>query len=233
MHGGPHQRGFASLCVRLQRALLANEGLAQQVITSLHCAKQCGLPISILVVNLGALCDEELADLVSAKLGSQQEGCLPLLRDKVSLCILFHEPLHRLQVTFGGCPHQRSLVLVVALVHLSTLFVKELAHLPVAVRRGLHQGVLLLLRRVVGSDEVLVHEHVADVKMTSEGGPHEHLPALIILQVQGSTLIQQQPDNVALPLLRSLHQSSDTLVVLCIKHPPFLGGNRLLSITTS
>mmetsp|Transcript_56539 Transcript_56539/g.175391 ORF Transcript_56539/g.175391 Transcript_56539/m.175391 type:complete len:230 (-) Transcript_56539:14-703(-) len=99
--------------------------------------------------------------------------------------------------------------------------------------RRLHQRVLALLRGVVGSATVGVDEHVADVRVARERGPHEHLPALVVLEVQGRALVQKQPDHLDLALLRGLHEGGDALVVLRIQYTLLLVRDGLLRVAPS
>mmetsp|Transcript_70642 Transcript_70642/g.223152 ORF Transcript_70642/g.223152 Transcript_70642/m.223152 type:complete len:459 (-) Transcript_70642:17-1393(-) len=233
VHGGPHEGGLPALRVRLQVALPLYEVLHQHVVPGLHGPEQSILAVQVRVVHLRAARDEELADLVAAELRRQEQGGLALLGDKVDLCVLVDEALDRSQVALGRRPHQGGLVLVVELVHLGALLDEELADLPVAVRRRLHQRVLPLLRAVVGGDAVGVDEHVADVLVPREGRPHQHLPALVVLQVQGGPLVKKELDDRALALLCSLHEGSDALVVLGVQDALLLVRDGLLRVAAA
>mmetsp|Transcript_29903 Transcript_29903/g.83990 ORF Transcript_29903/g.83990 Transcript_29903/m.83990 type:complete len:474 (+) Transcript_29903:210-1631(+) len=235
VHCCPHQCRLPAPRVKLDVASPFDEELQEPLVASLDRTEECRHALGVLVVYPGAVPDEHLADLFAAKLSGEEKGRLPRLGLQVDPCLCdLHQSLHRLQVALRGGPHERGLVLVVELVHLGPLLDEELAHAPVAVRRRLHQGGLALLGAEVCRHPVLrlLHEHLADVLVALERGPHEHVPALVVLEIQGRALIEQQPDDVGLALLRRLHQGGDALVVLRVQHAPLLVGDGLRGVAS-
>mmetsp|Transcript_136668 Transcript_136668/g.437213 ORF Transcript_136668/g.437213 Transcript_136668/m.437213 type:complete len:261 (+) Transcript_136668:536-1318(+) len=205
LHGCPHERRFATLGVGLQRALLLDQQGHEHLVASLHCAEEGCLPISILVIHLRAIAEQEVAHCIAAELGREEEGCLAQLGDQVDLGILGHKAPHGGEVALCRCPHECGLVLVVHSVGLGTLVDQVLADLPMAVRGGFHEGVLALLRGEVDLQVVLRHEHLADVRVSRERCPHQNIPALVVLEVHGATLREEKSDDIALALLCGLH----------------------------
>mmetsp|Transcript_44241 Transcript_44241/g.96246 ORF Transcript_44241/g.96246 Transcript_44241/m.96246 type:complete len:312 (+) Transcript_44241:266-1201(+) len=217
LHRRPHECRLTALRVGLQRALLVNERLQEYVVAGLHGAKQRRLSVKILLVDLRPVGDEELADLVAAELRRQEQRRLAGLCHQVDLCLLSHQTPHGGDVALCASPHEARLVIVVELVHLGTLLDEKLAHLPVAVRSGLHKSALTLLCGVVGRNTILSDQHVDNLEMTSQARPHQGVPLLIVLEVDGRPLVEQELHNVGFTLLRRLHQRSDAFIVLRIQ----------------
>merc|ERR1719352_2001075 len=121
LHRRPHQCCLAAFSVGLQRAPFLDKDFAEERVPGLHCSKEPCLSIRVLVVNLGALGNQVLANFIASKLGCEQKRGLSHFGDQVHLCILVDQTLHRGEVSLCSSPHQGSLVLIVELIHLRTL----------------------------------------------------------------------------------------------------------------
>merc|ERR1719424_2596850 len=117
LHGCPHECCLTTLGVCLQRAFLLDKNFAKEGVAGLHGSEEPRLPVRVLVVGLGTLCNEVLAHFISSKLSCKQNRRLPDFGDKVHLRILRYQALHGSKVTLCCSPHERSLVFIVKLVH--------------------------------------------------------------------------------------------------------------------
>eukprot|EP00429_Kryptoperidinium_foliaceum_P082356 CAMPEP_0176209778 /NCGR_PEP_ID=MMETSP0121_2-20121125/13805_1 /TAXON_ID=160619 /ORGANISM="Kryptoperidinium foliaceum, Strain CCMP 1326" /LENGTH=493 /DNA_ID=CAMNT_0017548793 /DNA_START=130 /DNA_END=1609 /DNA_ORIENTATION=+ len=230
VHRGPHQGGLAPLRARLERAAGVDEDLEEALVVGLDGAEECRLAVGVLVVDLGPARNEELADLLAAELRGQKQRRLAVLRGGIDLGLLLDQGLHRRQVALRGRPHQRRLVLDVLMVRLGAVVHQEVADLDVAVRRRLLQRGLPLLRGILRRHVLGLHQHLADLRLACQGRPHEDVPALVVLEIDGRALVEQVLHDVALALLRRLHQRSDALVVLGVEDALLLELARLLGV---
>mmetsp|Transcript_106228 Transcript_106228/g.148072 ORF Transcript_106228/g.148072 Transcript_106228/m.148072 type:complete len:206 (+) Transcript_106228:324-941(+) len=200
------------------------------MVAGLHSAKQGRLAVLVLMLHLGSLADQKLADLLAPELRGQEEGRLALLCDLIHLGILLRQASDRGQMPLRSGPHQGGLMVLVQLIHLGPLRNQELAHVPMAVRRCLHQCSLSFLcgivwRHVKGADQEL-----ANLKVAAKRRPHQHIPSFVILQVEGSPIVREDLHHITLALLGGFHEGSHSLVILHVQDPLFLAHQRLLCL---
>mmetsp|Transcript_39279 Transcript_39279/g.108284 ORF Transcript_39279/g.108284 Transcript_39279/m.108284 type:complete len:216 (-) Transcript_39279:361-1008(-) len=185
------------------------------------------------MVNLRTLCYEEVANILPAEECCEEQRRLALFGCKLHFGVFADQALHGSKVPLCRRPHQRGLVLVIHLVHLRALFDEELAHLPMPIRSCFHQRVFGLFCAIVRRHAMCFHKQIANVQVSRQGCPHERIPTLVVLQVERGALFQQNPYDLGLSRLTSLHQAGDALVVLRIENTFLLGRDGLRGVSSA
>mmetsp|Transcript_11057 Transcript_11057/g.24244 ORF Transcript_11057/g.24244 Transcript_11057/m.24244 type:complete len:246 (+) Transcript_11057:260-997(+) len=216
IHSSPNERRLSTASFGFGGTLVLNETLHKTRVAGLHCTEESSLTILVLVLHFCTFCDKELANLLTAKLSSQEQGCLALLGDLVNFGILLDQALHSCQMAFRCCPHQSRLVMLIQLVDFGTFSNEKSTDIPMSICGRLHQCRFSLFCGVVCRDAKVADQELANFVVSTQRSPHQHIPAFIILEVQGSTIICKDLHHITFPLLCCFHDCCHTLVVFHI-----------------